>query len=176
MGLFDYVHVTDDDRFVCSEGHRLDAEEFQSKDFGCTMGDVTIAAGKISMAGGGWGHAENAPFHEHVEIYCACSRCPAFVQFGTANLIPCSVEFRLRIHGDQVLTVERTSAPTAEWLLSEPAQAWMKRCEGPMPFEDAQHLHRNYATLRPEHFAEWDAERAARAAAWRKEHPSGDVE
>lgn len=41
MGLFDYVTVRGPS-FVCSEGHDLSGEEFQTKDFGCEMGQVFI--------------------------------------------------------------------------------------------------------------------------------------
>ena len=46
MGLFDTVTVRDP-RFVCSEGHDLSDEEFQTKDLGCTMGSATIGFAAI---------------------------------------------------------------------------------------------------------------------------------
>jgi len=79
MGLFDYVNVNDP-RFACSNGHDLNAEEFQSKDFGCEMGQVRIDNGCLSSRAVHLGLP--AADGDKVEIYCICRQCPAFVQFG----------------------------------------------------------------------------------------------
>ena len=148
MGFFDYVHVSDD-RFVCSEGHPLSGEEFQSKDFGCVMGSVGITDGVLSFHAGCIDE-EPSPDSNEAEVYCDCKQCPAFVQDGTGNLVACWVEFRIKIEGNRVVSVERTSKPTAEWLTHEPAQDHMKDCEGPMTYAEAYDLHVQYDDLRPE--------------------------
>lgn len=148
MGLFDYVSVSDA-RFVCSEGHDLSGCEFQSKDFGETMGTVVIDAdGRIDFIEGYCGKPE--PDSTTAEIYCDCQRCPAFVQDGTGNLCPCPVEFRITIVGDRVTGVERISDASSDWLSSEPKKEYMRNCEGPMPFEEAKRLHIFYGDMRPE--------------------------
>lgn len=168
MGLFDYVTVNDP-RFVCSEGHDLSGEEFQSKDFGCMMGQVTIENGRTSSRQVYLGVPEADS--SVVEIYATCTKCPAFVQFGTGNLAGCSVAFDVKLNGDAVESIERTSQSTSEWLAAEPARDWMHRCEGPMPYNDALELHINYGILRPEHRAEFEKWAQARAKALQNRKP-----
>lgn len=147
MGLFEYVFVNDP-RFVCSEGHFLGDAEFQSKDFGCVMGDVSIDDGRLSYRDRGLGMP--APDSNEAEIYATCTRCPAFVQDGTGNTCGCPVSFRIWIEDDCIVSIKRTSPDTATWLETEPKRAWMKDCEGPMPYQAARDLHVRYDELRPE--------------------------
>src|SRR5688500_9315610 len=107
MGLFDYVSV-DHPAFVCSEGHDLSDEEFQTKDLGCTMGGAHIGATRISIQDGGWGETQPVPFSGTIEVYASCTRCPAFVQNETFNTHPVSVEFSVEIANNQIVSVTRT--------------------------------------------------------------------
>lgn len=168
MGMFDYVSVSGPE-FVCSEGHDLSDEEFQSKDFGCEMGQVRIECGRVSCRAAclGTPSAES----DQVEVYGTCRRCPAFVQRGTGNLIACWVEFAVKLDGDAVVSVTRTSPPTAEFLRGTPLEKYMRGCEGPMPHTEARELHCNYAAMRPERRAEFDAWSRARAEAYRTGRP-----
>ena len=142
MGLFDYV-IVNDSRFVCSEGHDLRDEEFQTHDLGETMGTATIEDGRITMRDGGWGEAEVPGLIGTIEIYCTCRRCPAFVQDKTANLVPTSIGFDLVVKDDVIAEITRTSPNTEEWLVSTPAQPWMANCLGPMTYEEAQRIRRD---------------------------------
>jgi hypothetical protein len=162
MGLFDYVTVNDP-CFVCSNGHDLSAEEFQSKDFGCTMGRVVIENERVSSHDGYFGKPEADS--KTVEIYCTCRQCPAFVQFGTGNLIGCDVTFEIELDGSAVKLVTRTSPATNDWLRDESLKRHMKRCEGPMPYRDAELLHVHYRKRRVEQHAEFDKWATARAHA-----------
>jgi hypothetical protein len=154
MGLFDYIAINDV-RFTCSEGHSLKGMEFQSKDFGCVMGRVEIIDGGLTMHAGSFGKAPSPDYNE-VEIYGDCTLCPAFVQDGTGNLIGCWVEFSVVIEGDRVISAERISTPTREWLETEPKREHMKECEGPMPYEEARSLHIQYVALRPARVLLWE--------------------
>lgn len=160
MGLFYYVYV-DDPRFVCSEGHDLSGEEFQSKDFGCEMGSVTVANGTVTTRKVCLG--EPSPSGDTAEVYCTCTKCPAFVQFGTGNIVGHDVNFVLRLKGRDVVTITRDSPDTAAWLISEPASRWMRRCEGPMPYAEAMQVHIHYQKMRPAEYAEFKAWQHARS-------------
>jgi len=168
MGLFDYVSVRDP-MFVCSEGHDLSDEEFQSKDFGCEMGRVHIENGRVFMESVYLGE----PYLDEnpAEIYCTCRRCPAFVQFGTGNLVGCGVSFEIKMDGNAVTSIKRTSPDTADWLRDEPLLAHMARCEGPMTYKEAEHLHIFYRDERPEHRAAFEAWSKARAKAIQAKEP-----
>lgn len=168
MGLFDYVTVRDP-RFVCSRGHDLSAEEFQSKDFGCTMGRVLIEDGLLSSHAVYFG--EPGADGSKVEVYCTCRQCPAFVQFGTGNLVGCDVTFEVELDGDAVKAISRTSPATDDQLRAVPLERHMNRCEGPMPYADAKQLHVHYRQLRVEHHAEFDAWATARARALQAQKP-----
>lgn len=162
MGLFDNVTVRDP-RFVCSNGHDLSGEEFQSKDFGCQMGQIAIEDGRISARAGFLGNPEADS--DTVDIYGTCRQCPAFVQFGTGNLVGCDVSFEIKLDGDVIKAIVRTSPATNDWLRDEPLKWHMSRCEGPLPYQDAAQLHAHYRERRVEHRAEFDAWSAARAQA-----------
>jgi len=162
MGLYDDITVADP-RFVCSEGHDLSSEPFQSKDFGCAMGAVLIENGRLKYAQGHFGTP--SPDGNTAEIYCTCRRCPAFVQFGTGNLCGCDVRFEIGITGDVVTTVTRISPATTDWLHNEPLEAFMKRCEGPMSYDEALELHVRYREMRPGHYAEFRKWASARSEA-----------
>jgi len=138
MGLFDTVHV--DSRFKCSEGHDLSDEEFQTKDLGCTMGDVFIGD-KLSMTPGDYGYPPRFPFLGRINIYAHCEKCPAFVQAGTGNLCPTGVDFEIEIIDDVVRSFTRVSESTAEFIANEPKKPYMKGCEGPMSYQDAYKRH-----------------------------------
>lgn len=137
MGLFDYVHVTGP-AFVCSEGHALAGEEFQSKDFGCTMGHVAIGSvgSAVMMDDGGYGAAMVPGLTDYIEVYGDCTQCPAFVQTGTGNLVPVWCNFKVHVVKDVVQSIERTSPTTAEFLESTPKQPYMVGCFGPMPHSE----------------------------------------
>jgi hypothetical protein len=141
MGLFDYVHVHDA-RFVCSEGHDLRGEEFQTKDLGCTMGDSAIGAdGVLDFRDGGYGDPPKMPLNETIATYCTCRKCPAFVQDGTSNLIAMGVDFEVKFEGGRAVSVTRVGATTAEWLAKTPGETWMVGCLGPMTYEEARKIH-----------------------------------
>jgi hypothetical protein len=141
MGLFDYV-VVDDPNFICSEGHDLRVEEFQSKDFGCTMGTVSIVLdGMVRIENGGFGGDLDYPLNGHFYIYAGCTRCPAFVQVDTYNLIAHMVEFKITVIDGMCVRIERHSPSTKEWIENEPKQQYMENCIGPMPWKEAYALH-----------------------------------
>lgn len=140
MGLYDYVKC-DDPRFICSEGHDLCHEQFQTKDLGCTMGESTICDGRLTIDDGGWGESPTMPFSGVIELYCDCKQCPAFVQDGTFNLISTWVEFSATVEADLVTEVKRTSISTAEFVKSEPLKPHMRGCAGPMSYTEAYKRH-----------------------------------
>jgi hypothetical protein len=72
------------------------------------------------------------------------------VQYGTGNLVPCSVGFVVKTDGKNITGIERVGMSTAEWLTWEPAQEWMANCEGPMPYEQAHERHIRYPRDTPE--------------------------
>ncbi len=135
MGLFDYVSVNDP-RFVCSEGHDMRGEQFQTKDLGCTMGDASIGASLI-VRDGGWGDTLPQPFTGEIEIYTDCPMCPAFVQAETFNVHPVGVEFTVVVECDAVVRITRTSPTSAEQIAEAPTLRYMPNCRGPMSHEDA---------------------------------------
>lgn len=140
MGLYDHVSVSGPE-FVCSEGHDLSVREFQSKEFGCTMGHVAISAEGVTLEPGGWGDPISRPLLGRFYVYSSCTLCPAFVQARTHNLIECSVEFEIEVVDDRVRSIKRISQTTADFLLKTPKEDWMKDCKGPMPHADAYELH-----------------------------------
>lgn len=142
MGLFDYVSVSGP-QFVCSEGHYLGDEEFQTKDLGCTMGSAHIGEA-VEVFDGGYGDTQPNPFTDTIEIYCNCSQCPALVQYGTGNFCPTSVEFEVEVVDSKVKSVRRISMPTPEQIQHELAQPYMKDCEGPMTCAAARERHIDY--------------------------------
>lgn len=135
MGMFDDVKV--DSQFRCSEGHDLSEEDFQSKDFGETMGLIAINGDKIHMEEGGYGYLPKLPLLGRFSVYGNCSKCPAFVQADTFNLIPCGVEFELEVVDDVIRSIKRTSQSTAEFIESTPKEEWMRDCYGPMSHAEA---------------------------------------
>jgi len=149
MGLFDTVTVRDA-RFVCSEGHDLSGEEFQTKDLGCTMGSAaidTVSAPDtkhLTLYGGGWNRPPRLPFLGRIHVYCSCSSCPAFVQAGTGNLCPTNVTFEVEVIDDMVRAITRVSESTADFLVNEPQKPYMVGCEGPMSHEEARRRHIEY--------------------------------
>ena len=149
MGLFDDV-LTRDPRFACSEGHDLNGEPFQSTDFGCTMGTVFIGDGYVAMTPGRYGDPECNPFPREIHLYRACTQCPAFVQYGTGNLVPTACGFVVRTDGKKVLSIERVGESTAEFLENEPKRECMAKCEGPMSYDDAMERHVHYPRDTPE--------------------------
>jgi hypothetical protein len=136
MGLFDYVHF-DRPEAICSEGHDLRDEEFQTKDLGETMGSASIGDG-ISIHDGGYGDTQSRPFSGTIEIYATCRKCPAFVQAETFNTHPVSVDLAVEIRDDKVVSVTRTSASSAEQIAEAPTLEYMPNCRGPMSYEDAK--------------------------------------
>lgn len=142
MGLFDTIKIDDDPRFVCSEGHLLYGEEFQTKDLGCTMGHAFIDVvghdvSRMRFYDGGYGDPVQQPLLGRFDIYCNCRQCPAFVQAKTANVCPVTVDFEVEVVDDVVRAVKRISATTAHFLENEPKQKYMAGCEGPMTYEAA---------------------------------------
>lgn len=137
MGLFDYVYCHGPE-FVCSEGHDLSGEEFQTKDLGCTMGSAKIGGGWFSHRDGGWGDSPPKPMRGEVEIYCSCPLCPVFVQAETFNIVSATVEFSVVIENDRVTSVRRISPSTAEFIEKEPSERYMGGCRGPMSLADAK--------------------------------------
>lgn len=121
MGLYDTVEVRDP-RFVCSEGHDLGYEEFQTKDLGCTMGWSAITSNgdpsqtRLTVHSGGWGDQPRLPYLGCMYICCSCSRCPAFVQAGTGNFCPTGVEFEVEVVDNIVRAIKRVSESTADYL------------------------------------------------------------
>jgi hypothetical protein len=144
MGMFDWVHIKDE-RFVCSEGHDVCGNEFQTKDFDCVLGYVTITDGVVGFQSGCVGLPPcDVEFTGTFEAYADCKQCPAFVQYGTGNMCGVSVCFDVDVKDGQVTAVRRTSESTAEFLEREPARDYMANCEGPMPYEQAMQRHIHY--------------------------------
>ncbi len=136
MGLFDYVHV-EGAEFVCSEGHDLTNEEFQTKDLGCTMGSASFADGKLTHRDGGYGDGSpRRPLLGRFYVYTACKQCPVFVQAKTGNIVDVDCTFELEFVDDVARSVKRVSKSTAEFLRDTPNETWMKDCIGPMPHSD----------------------------------------
>jgi hypothetical protein len=136
VGLFDYVEC-DRPEFVCTEGHDLRGEEFQTKDLGETMGSAHIGD-RLDLRDGGWGESMSRPFSGTIEVYANCRRCPAFVQAETFNTHPVGVMFDVEIADDVVVKVTRTGKTSAEQLAEAPTLDYMPGCRGPMSYEDAK--------------------------------------
>lgn len=142
MGMFDWVHV-DRDEFVCSEGHSLRNEEFQTKDFDCVLGHVYVGHTLTTSPGVMDAAIDLGTFQSYFDIGCSCKQCPAFVQADTFNLVPAVVEFRIHFIASKILKIERISESTAEFIAREPGERWMGNCRGPMPYQDAAARHRD---------------------------------
>ena len=102
MGLFDYVSVNDP-RFVCSEGHDLRGEEFQTKDFACSLGTITISTdGVTTRAFGGLGDPIDwrRPLNGSANVYAGCSQC-------ASDKWRAWVEFVVTFEDDKPIRVER---------------------------------------------------------------------
>lgn len=147
MGMFDWAHCNGPE-FVCSEGHDLSGEEFQTKDLDCTLGDVVIEGGRVQFHdsglrfdGQGLGPPAVSPYTGTIDVGCTCKKCPAFVQAKTFNLIGTDVSFDVEIVNDEVKSVTRTSPSTAEQLRDTPTRPWMAGCYGPVPYETAKKSH-----------------------------------
>lgn len=145
MGTYDRVTCSDP-RIVCSEGHDLRGtdNDLQTKDLGCTMGWAEISDGRLVFKNGDYGEPLPRPFTGVFTAYCACRRCPAFVQAGTRNIVECWVHFEIDVVDDVVRDIRRVSPSTADWLVSEPNEPWMIDCEGPMSWEAAWELMLRY--------------------------------
>lgn len=135
MGLYDSVRLRGP-KFVCSEGHDLSAEEFQTKDLGQTMGEWEIGERLVGEFGDYRRDAPSLPFSGQLDAYASCRQCPAFVQPVTGNMLDCWVEFRLSIVNNSVVAVERISPSTAKWLESD--DEYMRKAFGPMSTEEAE--------------------------------------
>jgi hypothetical protein len=133
VGVFDYA-ICKGPEFVCSEGHDLTGQEFQTKDFACVLAYVTIEDGHVTTEEEGpAGAMTQPPFDSPFTVYTSCERCPVFVQARTGNLCDVCCEFEIAVEGDRILSIKRISETTAEFLTREPSEPWMKDCEGPMP-------------------------------------------
>ena len=139
MGFYDTVHVTSP-LFVCSEGHDMRGEQFQTKDLGETMGHATIGT-KLELDLGDWNAPVASLFTGTIDIYTSCRQCPAFVQAKTWNVLDAWVEFEVTIAADVVTNVWRRSPSTAEWIASKPTTPYMADAYGPMPHAEAQEAH-----------------------------------
>lgn len=144
MGMFDYVQCSGPE-FVCSEGHRLDDEEFQTKDLGNGLDRWNIDGVLDGPDGGsGYGYPVDRPFSGKLNVYCSCSKCPAFVCYDTYNLWSCWVELEVIIKADKVTSVTRVSDSTDVWLNSSD----VKYCWGPMPHAEARRMHVSHVFYR----------------------------
>lgn len=139
MGLFDTVRV--DERFTCSEGHDLTGEEWQSKDFGETMGTVTISEDTVTLEPGEWGAPPMRPLLGRFGIYMTCKKCPAFVQRDTGNIVGHWVEYMLEIVDDRIRMIKRMGDSSKKFAEKIPKLSWMKDAYGPMSYEEAEALH-----------------------------------
>lgn len=141
MGLFDYVEC-DGTEFVCSEGHSLVSEEFQTKDLGKSMGRWHIAT-TLTGEPGGCQMADEWPAERYraltatLNVYCSCTKCPAFLQAVSANVIDVWCEFDVELVAGVVKTVRRVSESTADFLAKASTRDYLKGAEGPMPYADA---------------------------------------
>lgn len=136
MGLFDRILVRDP-RMVCSEGHSMSDDEFQTYDLGRTNGDAEVVDGRLSFQDGGNGRPVAMPFTGRLTVYTDCEQCPAFVQTGTLNLHMAWVEFEIDLQDGVVTDIRRISQSTAEWLAEVPSLPYMKGAMGPMSVYDA---------------------------------------
>lgn len=151
MSLFDTVYVDPScPGFTCSEGHHL--EHFQSKDFGCTDGHVsiyfddTVGRSNITFQDGGYGdggkalneRAQEGDLLGRFSIYTTCEKCPAFVQAGTGNVCGVWVEYRVEVVDGWIRVATLISDSTPFFLENEPKLPHMVGCDGPMSYEDAE--------------------------------------
>ena len=122
MGMFDDVHVKDDDRFVCSQGHR--AEHLQTKDFECLLNTVTVEDGKLAtspsslsaMVDSQASRYEADDYTGTFDAYSFCEQCETVTsrKDGSNRRITREawIEFRVTAKAGRVEAVERTSQPT----------------------------------------------------------------
>lgn len=157
MGLFDYVTASHP-QLVCSEGHPI--RTMQTKDAGCTMGDLIITGELYIFKDGGWGHRHpsepplSATGTREIAVYGDCEACPAFIQADTLNLCEHTVDFRITLRDGRVISIERTSPGLAEWLEQTPLKPHMAACWGPMSYADAMAMHVD--GFRPHRPWRWD--------------------
>jgi hypothetical protein len=138
MGLFDYVHVCGPE-FVCSEGHDLSDEEFQTKDLGCTMGAASVDSDALHFdtRADNWGGPQYVD-ENPVSIYADCHKCPAFVQGETGVVIATPVEFSVTVGSDnKVISIKRTSPDSDVWAREEANKLYLKDSFGPISYETA---------------------------------------
>jgi hypothetical protein len=139
MSMFDSVKVYDA-WAVCSEGHSLVDEEFQTKCFERSLDRLTIRDEVLSE--GDQFALDGKSFTGFINIYCTCRKCPAFVQAKTHNLMDVWIEFTIELRESRVVEVKRVSKSTADWLKEEPTKPWMKDgFAGPMSYEKAYAMH-----------------------------------
>ncbi len=146
MGMFDYYSVSGPE-FVCSEGHDLSAEEFQGKSLDCTLAMHSIVDGMLTL-----GDGQSLPrWTTTIFVGACCSRCPAYVQAVTANIIHAGdCDFAVTVEGKtgKILAIERHGTSTAEFIAAEPAREWMRGAIGPMPLDAAEELARHVRSAR----------------------------
>ncbi len=143
MGMFDSAYCVGPE-FVCTAGHDLSEEEFQTKDLDCSLAIIRIEGGRAWYVSGGIDEIPNAAITETLCLNCVCSSCEAFVQAGTGNLIGVYVTFEVDVDAGIVKAIRRVSPPSAEQLAETPRQEWMAGCEGPMPYAEAKERHIHY--------------------------------
>ncbi len=150
MGMFDYIRCIGPE-FVCSRGHSLADEEFQTKDFSCELAWHKIENGVLSFYDGAvtldpafnevgqhgiYGQRPDAqrPYLGYIFVYCSCHQCPSFVYGQVGSVASCWCEFKVRIVDNKVEMVERIAEDFDEFAQK---QAGLPDTTGPIPTEEA---------------------------------------
>lgn len=139
MGMFDSLRVRDP-RFVCPEGHDLCDEEFQTKDFGCTLGTIHIGPeGVLSRDALGIGDPLEGckrPLTTTMNCYTSCPTCPVFIAPISGNLWRLWCEFDVEIVDDKIVDVKVLAETRSFAEFAETARK--SGCIGPLTEEEAK--------------------------------------
>ncbi len=145
MGMFDSLRCIGP-QFVCSRGHSLADEEFQTKDFDCELawhliendtltfyGAEAVRESEVSKHGIFERH-EHAPHLGNIFVYTSCHQCPCYVYGEVGTVVACWCEFKVRLVDNKVEAVERTAEDYDEFARR---QAELPDLAGPIPLAEA---------------------------------------
>jgi hypothetical protein len=118
VGMFDYANIYDgyteagelvpNTHFKCPAGHDLKGEEFQTKDFGCTLGEVQIYPDEVLFNPSIWSAAEAETVGTGTfNVYTGCLVCrPA--KPGLMHGLWC--EFEMVLESWKIISVKATES------------------------------------------------------------------
>jgi len=105
MGLFDTVNYSGD-KLECAKGHKLNGQEFQTKELGCSASDWLLSDSKLELISkGAWWEDKTNPDSEAGPWgFCFYGKCP---KCGD------KVVFYAKLQRSSVLAFRRDDTPHA---------------------------------------------------------------